>query len=352
MEINGNRYDATTGQVVGAVNRGAKQLKNSATGVMDGFIRPKGVVSQPHRQVARTVKHTAQTVHKTTQRSRTLMRTAVKKPQLARHQVQVHNPQIEAVVATPHPKPQTAKGVAKHSSVERFGHITAPPKKTVQKVIATPMQPRLHSSEQKSTAPPMPSMTASASHKHLERMLDEALTTADSHHQTLHRKSRSHRIWRKVKSMPKLLTFGGGLIILASLSSLILWQKVPQVAVRVAAARANVDAAIPRYAPSGFAFSAPVQYSHGSVSVKYNSKNTTSHKYVLTQQLSNWDSSSLASSIMSKNTQVQTSEINGTTVYIYGDHNDASWVNHGVRYTLTDYANLSTDEILKIANSL
>jgi hypothetical protein len=49
---------------------------------------------------------------------------------------------------------------------------------------------------------------------------------------------------------------------------------------------------------------------------------------------------------------VQTSVVNGTTVYIYGQTNDAAWVNNGVQYTVQDKASLNSDQLLKIANSL
>jgi hypothetical protein len=297
MEINGHRYDATTGQVIGAVSKSAHQIKTSATGVMDGFIRPKQVVKAQHRQVARTVKHTAQSVHKTTQRSKTLMRAAVTKPARAditpvkAAKQPAHRTEVASGPAHS-PKFVQANSTPKHAHVQRFGVIgAAKPATAPNKVVATvrPHQPKT-----------------------------EAHTPAP-------------------------------LLILGAVGSLTAWQKVPQVAVRVAAARASVDAGLPSYAPSGFSFNAPVHYSQGSVSMQYASNG---QKYVLTQQNSNWDSSSLASNVFSKNSQVQTSQVNGTTVYVYGNSNDATWVNHGIRYTLSDSASLTTDQILKIANSL
>jgi hypothetical protein len=353
MEINGHRYDATTGQVIGAVSKSAHQIKTSATGVMDGFIRPKQVVKAQHRQVARTVKHTAQSVHKTTQRSKTLMRAAVTKPARAditpvkAAKQPAHRTEVASGPAHS-PKFVQANSTPKHAHVQRFGVIgAAKPATAPNKVVATvrPHQPKAEAH----TPAPLPSMTASASHQHLERLLDHALANADSHKQALHHRRRTHRLFSRVKRMPKLLTIGGSLIILGAVGSLTAWQKVPQVAVRVAAARASVDAGLPSYAPSGFSFNAPVHYSQGSVSMQYASNG---QKYVLTQQNSNWDSSSLASNVFSKNSQVQTSQVNGTTVYVYGNSNDATWVNHGIRYTLSDSASLTTDQILKIANSL
>jgi hypothetical protein len=51
-------------------------------------------------------------------------------------------------------------------------------------------------------------------------------------------------------------------------------------------------------------------------------------------------SKSLEDKVVPDNVQVQTSVVNGTTVYIYGENNDAAWVNNGMQYTIKDAASL------------
>src|SRR5438105_3709895 len=74
VEINGNRYDAVTGQLVGVVEKIAKQVKTPVGGSsIDGFARRSSIVGA------------AQAVHRRAQRSQTLMRTAVKRPSKVSH---------------------------------------------------------------------------------------------------------------------------------------------------------------------------------------------------------------------------------------------------------------------------
>ena len=120
---------------------------------------------------------------------------------------------------------------------------------------------------------------------------------------------------------------------------------------RVEASEAHVSAAVPSYTPLGYSFAAPVSHSGQAVTIKFTSSDNSAQNFSITQKTSNWDSATLAANIGSESAQVQTSQINGTTVYIYGASNNASWVNHGVMHTLDNHAGLSSDQILKIAGS-
>lgn len=150
--------------------------------------------------------------------------------------------------------------------------------------------------------------------------------------------------------MPKWLTVGASALVLTTAAGLFAWQNIPQVAVKVASSRASVNASAPAYTPEGYRFSAPISYTKGLVTVRYQSANGQS--YEITQQSSRLDSTSLASTVLSSEANVQTSQVKGNTVYIYGDKNDATWVNNGVRYTIVDNAGLDSNQILRIAGSL
>lgn len=128
--------------------------------------------------------------------------------------------------------------------------------------------------------------------------------------------------------------------------------KIPQVAVRVAAARAHISAEVPGYTPAGFSFTNPVAYSDGKVSMKFKANDSSAREFTVSQASSKMSSKSLEDKVVPDNVQVQTSVVNGTTVYIYGENNDAAWVNNGMQYTIKDAASLNSDQILKIANSL
>jgi hypothetical protein len=73
--------------------------------------------------------------------------------------------------------------------------------------------------------------------------------------------------------------------------------------------------------------------------------------FTITQEKSSLDSSSLIATELSATTP-QSSQVNGKTVYIYGNDNDALWVDHGMKFFIDDHANLNADQILRIAGSL
>ena len=95
IEINGNQYNAITGQLVGSAKRLATRAKKT-TGFqsIDGFVRKSvakvgpGNLSAQNTKITDTVaargsgstRPNAQSVHSGTQRTRTLMRSGVKKP--------------------------------------------------------------------------------------------------------------------------------------------------------------------------------------------------------------------------------------------------------------------------------
>jgi hypothetical protein len=203
-----------------------------------------------------------------------------------------------------------------------------------------------------STAAVMPSMVASASHQKLERMLDEALTRADAHKQALRYHAARH-FWQR----PGFLGRRTGLklcllvILVAAATALIAWQKFPQLSVKVAGSRAHIAASVPSYKPEGYKLASPATIDNGAVLMKYTA-GQDDQSYEITQKQSDLTSTSLAQTIVPAGAAVQTSQVAGNTVYIYGIHNDAAWVNNGVLYTINNRAELSSDQIIKIVQGL
>jgi hypothetical protein len=142
-----------------------------------------------------------------------------------------------------------------------------------------------------------------------------------------------------------------GLLAVTLLASFLAWQKVPQVTLKVAAFRAHINATMPRYVPKGYSFVGPVKRSDRSITIRFRGAQDSSRTFEVTQTASDLNSTSLAATMLPKGSQVQTSQVNGNTVYVYGQKNDAAWVSHGVAYKIKDYANLKTDQLLQIADS-
>ncbi|HVX58756.1 MAG TPA: DUF4367 domain-containing protein [Candidatus Saccharimonadales bacterium] len=360
IEINGRAYDTTTGDVVGTVKKVATHVKDQSKAI-DGFVRKSGTYAKAKTEAVRPKKPlvarkvtSAKAVHNRTQKSHALMRAVVAKPRTEsqHHQAKHVKPSLSRAVGVEQERRSRASAIQKDEHVKRFG-LLKPAAKRAEKpqtivAKARPMGAKPQAATQ-AAAPVMPSMVVSASHQRLERMLDEALVRADAHKEMLRRRSRNPLV--RFSRLPKWLTIAILLIVLLLAASLIAWRDVPQVAIKVAGQQAHVNAGLPGYAPSGFSVAGHISHSSGAVTVQYKDS-SSGYSYDITQRSSSWDSSSMAANVLSPNSQVQTSQVQGTTVYIYGKQNDATWVNNGVWYTLKNNASLSSDQILRIVQSL
>lgn len=353
IEINGSRYDATTGKLISATISSVNNVKNQ---VIDGFVKAPAAISQKKKSsnpkpIRRTVKQGASHLHKRTQKAQTLMRGAVKNP------ASNFNSRLQHLTAIPRPDTQLrAKLTPKHPRVEHYGNPIKSAHDARPNVIHAKTVPRHHHQathvKQNTVSAPLPSMVTSASHHKLERLLDEALTKADAHKQALQYHAAKH-FWQKpnFRGRYKILTFSLVVIAVLALGFFVVWQKVPQVSVKLAGTKAGVSATVPKYTPSGYKPAAPAAAQQKAVKIDYKSTDGA-QSYTITQQPSNLSSTSLSQSVVPQNTPVQTSQVDGNTVYIYGPNNNAAWVNNGVLYTIDSQANLSSDQVLNIVKGL
>jgi hypothetical protein len=355
IEINGNRYDAATGQIISTVKRASQKSSQ----VIDGFIRrPQksaaksvtkrtAVKSQPRHQVKSIEFHTR------AQKAQTLMRGGLKKPaeQLQSRLMRSSEPRLETQLR--------AKTTPKNMQVKRFGNpiksskFSQPFRASKQSLRGEVINPgRPSAATDNTVAAPLPSMITSVSHQKLERLLDEALTQADSHKEALRYYAARHFWQRRWFSGPKrwILISALPLIILGGL--VFAWKTVPQFSVKIAGLRAHISPVVPSYKPDGYAIASPAKAASGLVSISYQSTIDPAQNYEITQGQSNLTSTSIAQSVVPKGAAVQTSQVQGNTVYIYGSHNDAAWVNNGVLYTIKDKASLNSDQLIKIVQGL
>jgi hypothetical protein len=248
-----------------------------------------------------------------------------------------------------------AKSVAKHDRVKRFGHPvpSSPAPQPVIKAKAVPRQTSAAITNTASASVALPSMVTSASHQKLERMLDLALTRADAHKQALRYHAARH-FWQRPGFLGRRTGLKIGLvaIVLAAALGFAAWQKFPQFSVKLAASRVHISASVPSYKPEGYSLAAPAQAIDGKVLLKYKAVSDAAQSYDISQSPSDMTSISLANTLSPAGNQMQTSQVGGNTVYIYGPRNDAAWVNNGILYKLNDRANLSSDEILNIVKGL
>lgn len=126
---------------------------------------------------------------------------------------------------------------------------------------------------------------------------------------------------------------------------------MPNLSVRVAAAQAGIEASYPEYRPVGYSLNGPVAYQDGEVSMKFAS-NTGPVAFQLSQAKSGWDSAALLEKFVNpeSNSKYATYNDGGLTIYTYGTN--AAWVNGGILFTIEGDANLSNEQIRRIATSM
>src|SRR5581483_2265331 len=108
--------------------------------------------------------------------------------------------------------------------------------------------------------------------------------------------------------------------------------------IKAASMRAHLRAVAPSYQPVGYRMAGPAKAAAGSVQLTYQS-GLNGSSYVIGQSPSDMTSSMVAHSVVPQGAAVQTSQVDGNTVYIYGSENNAAWVNNGVLYTIKNKAN-------------
>ncbi len=362
--VGGQVYDVFGGKrSPGKVIDGFIRKTTSKGALMDYANKAKSTVSPlittPASAAGTGIRRSAQSVHRGAQRSKTLMRGGLSKPVAAKNQPGATSTGIKNYDGIINPLRVTrSKSVSKSPKIKHYGMTGRTvdqnqPNKTVTSMVREVVpSKRATTANLATTTHPLPSMITSVSHHQIERLLDQALFRADAHRKALRGQLPGQNRLQRLLAKPKLLTVGTGLLAVALLAGFFAWQNVPQVSMRLAASSAHVQASIPGYTPAGFSFNGPISHTGDAVKMNFTANADTARSFAITQQSSSEDSASLAANNLPASSEVQTSQINGTTVYIYGNKNDATWVNHGVRYTIEDKASLNSDQILKIANSL
>lgn len=341
LELNGRRYDARTGQA------------------LDGFLPAAHTPAAPHHLKpaahAPVARHAAQHAkHRAPQRSKTLMRHGLAKPQASA--AEVASPSTFAPLATVHAKREArAHTIQKSSRISKFslGGKPAVAVKNVDLPVAQAPEaapPLRFGHTHSNTSAPAAHHQPSKAH---EAVFSEALNHANSHQQpTLPKRAHTHqKVASKLGVGSKIVGVGAGLLAAALLIGFIAYQNVPNLTMRLAAAKAGVHAAMPGYQPTGFALNGPVQYSPGQITLNFKAHGDN-RAYQLVQQSTKWDSDTLKSKYVAVNDRpYQTFQANNKTIYIYGN-STATWVNNGVWYQISGNASLNNDQLLQIARSL
>jgi hypothetical protein len=352
--LNGKRYDTATGKILEststrtaaktAVAHKPKPIQTSKSGAsLDGFARRSG-----------TKAVSAHKTHQSTQKSQTLMRSAVQKP-VTKKVVAVSSIKPKKTVPASAPKflkrPQAqrelrAAHVHQSTLISKFGSEF---KKFTRETPHIPVVPAPDPSRAKpSAAISMPSQHA----KPVVNPFQSALDNATSHLQPKTKKvPRRHRVARKLHLKPRTLNVIAVAAFAFILGGYVASNNMPSLSMKMASTRAGVHGGLPGYQPSGFALKGPVRYQPGVVTVSYQS-NSDSRHFKLIESASNWNSETLLQDHVAVNRRpYQSYQAKGKTIYIY-DGSNATWVDSGVWYQVVGDSALNNDQLLRIASSL
>lgn len=393
IEINGKRYDARSGTYLGDGVKSAIQHQHASHRgrVIDGFVKPH---SQPSKatafspQVAPShTKATAQTVvpgrsmepiknakkqvvkrtpgsavaHRKPEKSKTLMRSVVHKPEIAvKRPIKAHAASeiAAAPVSDLTPSLKTAahnvdarrmaraRTYARSRTIQRFTTVQQnyPVNRSAAARVSAPSQAPQHVTKQTQPAhntahnvqPPHSSHHTQRSHD----LFEAAIANAKSHEQPEHKLKKTG----KQKAVGIMASVAAFLVI----SGFIGYMNMSTIEMRVASVRAGFSAQLPGYVPNGYAMSGGVKAQRGVVATTYRSGDSS---YTIQQQASDWDSQTLYDNVVAMSSEKhQTLEGQGRTVYVYG--NNAAWVNGGVLYSVKTNGSLPSDQILSIATSM
>lgn len=159
---------------------------------------------------------------------------------------------------------------------------------------------------------------------------------------------------RKRRSFASLFSHKAWRVSAVALSMVLLtgyvtYLNYPNITLRMAANRANIEASMPGYLPSGYSFSGPIAHSPGQLVLNFRGRDGG---ITLSQSVTRWDSQSLLENkIRLSTSEYDTYRENGLTIYTYeGRH--AAWINSGILYEIESESELDPDEIIRMASSL
>lgn len=388
IEINGRKYDAVTGKLLNGLkpapisNSNSSMFSPSIDGVRKSPTNNPGADSlTPKPAVSKTVKslpvkspasrQVVDGLRKKPQKSVTLARKIVKKPTTkqslvhAKSSMSTGTSKTTNIVNEPFttrkaffkkvPDARLARAISQKTSsaITRFSTArpaTRPvinhnlhPKEQPKETVPATIQPIAPLKNTPHTAKPVPVPHEQVfEHKTATPINAAVEPIIRPFHKKAHHRLRNRRY---------LSGLVAACFAILLLFSFLAYQRIPQVAVKVAARNAGFDAKVPSNIPSGYSFKSPVKKTDDSLAINYKS-NTDSREFKLTQKQSSWTSESLLSNfIIDGKKQYQAYYDKGMTVFVY-DNSNATWVDKGVWFTLETNGSLSSEQILSIASSI
>lgn len=358
IELNGIRYDAHTGKVLtshestaqkAAAEPTRKPAVAAGSGIIDGVTRRVGSHASPSivpaqapassKSKPRPAAQNSKLLHSPLQKSKTLMRPAVSKPHIPKSRPAAKTTEKKPLISKEHEaRLERAQTVRKSKIISRFyrgGYSAGLTKRADSVPVVAP--PAAHMPAARVNAVSAAAETSSQVGKRFEQAVQDATSHLNKHHAK--------------RKRPKRLAIISSSLAVVFLAGFFAYQNIPNLEMRVAAARAGFSASLPGYSPAGFGIAGPIKAEPGKVTVSFKSR-TDNKSFQLNQQVSEWSSGALLTNyVQDKDGHVTYPDERGRTLYFYGDSN-ITWVDGGIWYLVEGDASLTTDQLQKIANSL
>lgn len=149
---------------------------------------------------------------------------------------------------------------------------------------------------------------------------------------------------------PNPMAVGAAALAVVVMGGYIWLQNYPRMQLSAVAGRAGFTASLPGYLPSSYKLDGPVQANPGQVSLHYSAPGLPG--ITISQKATSWDSTSLADNfVAAQDPSFSSVQGKGLTIYLF-NNGQASWINHGIWYSITGASRLSQSELLKLAYSL
>ncbi len=138
--------------------------------------------------------------------------------------------------------------------------------------------------------------------------------------------------------------------VVLALVGYLVYANLPDLSVRVAAMQTGISKAYPSFVPSSYRLDGLVKEENGRITMAF--KDDKSHKFMLYEEKSGWDSAAVLSNFVEKEwDDYAVTKGQGLTIYMSGSN--AAWVNGGVFYLITDDSGtLTSTDLHDIAVSL
>lgn len=370
ISLNGQKFDALSGRPIKVSGKTpgnshfpkTKKPTNSHIPrgrVVDGFFNVKTINHKSIGEINNKKEHkVAPHIGRVTDKSKTLMRTAVNNPKMAKV---IEQPKIvkknlnhvvtKGVIATAPARAnmsERAKAIKQSEFVSKFNDYTKPVNTVAPDptAIQTTANSEVHLKN-------LDQLSQIESNPTNDSILNEAaLKLSDAPTPIRYRSDHFYnRIADKFHISVKLLIVFSAilLIIIIGVAGSIILSK--NISTYVAESTTGIKD-IPTYVPAGYKVKTVSYAKHSSgseITLKYQAAGT--NNYTVEIQPSTWDNQALQTQVVGPTvgSNYQTIESGGRTVYIY--HSTDVWVSQGNYYNLTNYANLSNSQISQIAAS-